>query len=78
MVAKHLWRASDGSIYGYCSCGRELKFSEEYTDKKCPLCGAKIIWDLSNFDDKKSCAKATESEKVKNFVKNEDFLKLKR
>lgn len=67
MVAKYLWRTSDGSIYGYCSCGRELKNSEEHTDEKCPLCGAKIIWNLSDFGVEKSCAKATELEKGKNF-----------
>ena len=41
MVAKHLWRTSDGSIYGHCSCGRELKISEEYTDKKFRYVGQK-------------------------------------
>ena len=33
-----------GIVYGYCNCGREIKHSNDHTDKICPLCGAKIKW----------------------------------
>lgn len=29
-----------GFIFGYCSCGREIKCPE----KVCPLCGNELIW----------------------------------
>lgn len=41
-----------GFIFGYCSCGREIKCPE----KVCPLCGNELIW--PEFED----------EKVGNFV----------
>ena len=43
------WRGLNKSItYGYCSCGREVRNSEEYTDEKCPMCGAKLEWDIED------------------------------
>lgn len=36
---------STGNIYGYCSCGREVKYSRNYMDKECPLCGAELTWE---------------------------------
>ena len=50
VVVSGLWKDRTGSTtYGYCSCGREVKNSKEYTDEKCPMCGAKLEW---IFDDK--------------------------
>lgn len=43
------WKSIDGSVtYGYCTCGREVKSTKEGRDEKCPMCGAKIVWDLGN------------------------------
>lgn len=36
---------SNGIHYGYCSCGREVKKSDSYTDKKCPLCNSPLVWE---------------------------------
>lgn len=41
-----------GLIFGYCSCGREVKLPEN----ECPLCKNELIW--TDFED----------EKVGNFV----------
>lgn len=48
-IVSGYWKSIDGSVtYGYCTCGREVKKSDEYIDEKCPMCGAKIVWDLGN------------------------------
>lgn len=45
VVVSGLWKDRTGSAtYGYCSCGREVKYSKEYIDEKCPMCGAKLEW----------------------------------
>lgn len=43
------WKSFDGSAtYGYCSCGREVQHTEENTDEKCPMCGAKLEWNMGD------------------------------
>ena len=45
-----LWKDRlSSATYGYCSCGREVRYSGKIFDTKCPLCGAKLEW---KFDDK--------------------------
>lgn len=36
-----------GLIFGYCSCGREVKLPEN----ECPLCKNELIW--TDFEDEK-------------------------
>lgn len=38
--------SSTKQIIGYCSCGREVKYSWLHPDRVCPLCGAKLVWDF--------------------------------
>ena len=48
-IVSGYWKSIDGSVtYGYCTCGREVKSTKEGRDEKCPMCGAKIVWDLGN------------------------------
>ena len=54
-IVSGYWKSIDGSVtYGYCTCGREVKSTKEGRDEKCPMCGAKIVWDLGNGLDRKS------------------------
>lgn len=47
VTVKNYWKSRNGSvIYGYCICGREVQHSSKKVDEKCPLCGAKLIWNL--------------------------------
>lgn len=52
VTVKGYWKNNYGSpvTYGYCNCGREVKNSNEYIDEKCPMCGAKLVWDLDNYE----------------------------
>jgi DNA-directed RNA polymerase subunit RPC12/RpoP len=50
-IVSGYWKSIDGSVtYGYCTCGREVKSTKEGRDEKCPMCGAKLVWDLDNYE----------------------------
>lgn len=62
VTVKDYWKSHVSSvIYGYCVCGREVQHSTKKTDEKCPLCGATLVWDLS---DKKLWHNGKETETI--------------
>ena len=49
VTVKDYWKSHVSSvIYGYCVCGREVQHSAKKIDEKCPLCGATLVWDLTD------------------------------
>lgn len=41
---KDIWKFKEGAaVYGYCVCGREVRYLKDY---KCPCCGIKLKWNI--------------------------------
>lgn len=45
VLVRDLWKFKNKSnVYGYCSCGREVRQGK---DNVCPMCDSKLIWSVA-------------------------------
>lgn len=50
-IVRGLWKSYLGTcVFGYCTCGREVRYSDEYKDEKCPMCKSKLEWKMDKKD----------------------------